>query len=41
MWEWDEQVQEGGLVSYGTSLVARWDRVASYVDVILNGAKPG
>ena len=41
MWEWREQVQEGGLMSYGTSLVARWEQVASYVDRILKGAKPG
>lgn len=41
MWEWNEQVQEGGLMSYGTSLVARWEQVAKYVDGILHGAKPG
>jgi len=41
MWEWREQVQDGGLMSYGTSLVARWEQVASYVDRILKGAKPG
>jgi putative ABC transport system substrate-binding protein len=40
MWEWREQVQEGGLMSYGTSLVARWEQVASHVDRILKGAKP-
>ena len=41
MWEWREQVRDGGLMSYGTSLVARWEQVASYVDLILKGAKPG
>jgi putative ABC transport system substrate-binding protein len=41
MWEWREQVQDGGLMSYGTSLVARWEQVASHVDRILKGAKPG
>ncbi len=29
MWEWREQVQDGGLMSYGTSLVARWEQVAA------------
>lgn len=41
MWEWREQVQDGGLMSYGTSLVSRWEQVASCVDRILKGAKPG
>jgi len=41
MWEWREQVQQGGLMSYGTSLVERWEQVASYVDRILKGANPG
>jgi putative ABC transport system substrate-binding protein len=41
MWEWREQVQDGGLMSYGTSLVARWEQVAFHVDRILKGAKPG
>ena len=39
MWEW--RVQEGGLMSYGASVVARWEQVASCVDRILKGAKPG
>lgn len=41
MWEWREQVQEGGLMSYGTSLITRAEQVASHVDRILKGAKPG
>jgi putative ABC transport system substrate-binding protein len=41
IWEWREQVQDGGLMSYGTSLVARWEQIASHVDRILKGAKPG
>lgn len=41
MWEWREQVQDGGLMSYGTSVIARWEQVASYVDRMLKGAKPG
>jgi putative ABC transport system substrate-binding protein len=40
VWEWREQVQEGGLMSYGTSLVARWEQVASHVDRLLKGARP-
>lgn len=40
MWEWREQVQQGGLMSYGASLVERWEKVASYVDRVLKGAKP-
>jgi putative ABC transport system substrate-binding protein len=41
MWEWREQVQDGGLMSYGSSVVSRWEQVASCVDRILKGAKPG
>ncbi|MEP7297069.1 MAG: ABC transporter substrate-binding protein [Burkholderiales bacterium] len=41
MWEWREQVQDGGLMSYGTSLVSRWEQVASCVDRILKGARAG
>lgn len=41
MWEWREQVQEGGLMSYGTSLVSRWEQVATCVDRLLKGAKAG
>jgi putative ABC transport system substrate-binding protein len=40
MWEWREQVQDGGLMSYGTSNVSRWEQAASCVDRILRGAKP-
>jgi putative ABC transport system substrate-binding protein len=40
MYEWREQVEVGGLMSYGSSLVANCRRVAEYVDKILKGAKP-
>jgi len=40
MWEWREQVQEGGLMSYGASIVSRWEQAAFCVDRILKGAKP-
>jgi putative ABC transport system substrate-binding protein len=35
-----EFVQDGGLISYATSLVDQWRRAARYVDKILNGTKP-
>ena len=36
-----EHVEEGGLMSYGQNLVEGWRYVATYVDKILKGAKPG
>jgi putative tryptophan/tyrosine transport system substrate-binding protein len=36
-----EFVEAGGLMSYGPSPAERGQRVADYVDKILNGAKPG
>ncbi len=41
IWEWREQVVDGGLMAYGTSLTARNQRIAEYIDRILKGAKPG
>ncbi len=33
-------VAAGGLLSYGTSITARWRRTAELVDMVLKGAKP-
>ena len=41
MYEWSDQVREGGLMSYGASLHELYQRVAAYVDRILRGARPG
>ena len=35
-----EWVEEGGLISYATSLIEQWRRAASYVAKILKGANP-
>jgi len=35
-----EFVQDGGLVSYATSLLDQWHRAARYVDKVLKGTKP-
>jgi putative ABC transport system substrate-binding protein len=42
MYEWPEQVEDGGLMAYGpTSLRSIYARIAAYVDRILKGAKAG
>jgi putative tryptophan/tyrosine transport system substrate-binding protein len=41
MWEWAEQVHDGGLMAYGTSLTGIYERVASYIDRIFKGARAG
>lgn len=40
VYEWPRQVKEGGLMSYGANEVETYQRVASYIDRILKGAKP-
>ena len=42
IYEWPDQVRDGGLMSYGPpSLDAMWRRIAEYVDRILRGAPAG
>jgi len=36
-----ENVEDGGLLSYGTDLSENWRRMATFVDKILKGTKPG
>ena len=40
MYEWREQVADGGLMTYGTDLYGLYQRTASYIDRILKGAAP-
>jgi ABC-type uncharacterized transport system substrate-binding protein len=40
MYEWPEQVEDGGLMAYGSSLAGTTQRVAAYVDRIFKGARP-
>jgi putative ABC transport system substrate-binding protein len=41
IYEWPEQVEDGGLMAYGTSLSGLSRRIAAYIDRIFKGAKPG
>ena len=41
MYEWREHVQDGGLMTYSTSLALLYTRVAGQIDRILKGTKAG
>jgi putative ABC transport system substrate-binding protein len=41
VYEWPQQVKDGGLMSYGASDTETYRRVAVYVDRIFKGAAPG
>jgi putative ABC transport system substrate-binding protein len=41
MYEWPEQVEDGGLMSYDSTQNALFRRVAAYLDRIFKGTKPG
>ena len=41
MYEWPMHVEDGGLMSYGSSLAGTTRRVAVYVDRLFKGARPG
>ncbi len=40
IWEWPEQVEDGGLMSYGGSLTDTYRRLALCIDRIFKGARP-
>jgi putative ABC transport system substrate-binding protein len=40
IYQWREQAQSGGLISYGASLAAMWRQAAIIVAKVLKGAKP-
>ena len=41
IYEWPDQVEDGGLMAYGTSRSELVRRTAAYIDRIFKGAKPG
>jgi putative ABC transport system substrate-binding protein len=41
MYEWPDQVDDGGLMALGPSRAAIYARIAAYIDRILKGANPG
>ena len=41
MYEWPDQVREGGLMAYGANLSEIFQQIANYIDKILKGAKAG
>ena len=41
IYEWREQVVDGGLMTYSTDLLGQYRRIASYIDQIRKGARPG
>jgi len=41
IYEWPEQVQDGGLMAYGSSLSGTTQRAADYIDRVFRGATPG
>jgi putative ABC transport system substrate-binding protein len=41
MYEWGEQVEDGGLMSYGSPQRALHQRVAAHIDRIFKGTRPG
>lgn len=40
VYEWPEQVRDGGLIAYGTSLDGLYARIGVYADQLLRGKKP-
>jgi putative ABC transport system substrate-binding protein len=41
LWPCRECVEQGGLMAYGVNVANLYERAATYIDKILNGAKPG